>query len=284
VTLVFEALNVSLLSFWAARSLTMPLTRFVQAAETFSLDCDPAPLRIAGPYEVRAAAGALNRLRTRIRRMVDDRTRMLAAVSHDLRTPITRMRLRAEFLTDDEIREAMLRDLDQMAAMANASLSYLRDGQTVQDRSLVDLATLLQTIVNNFADMGKDLTYQGPDHLQGKVRPDELGRAITNLVENAVKFGTKAVVRLTSVVNGQIDIDVIDNGPGIPEADREAMMEPFARGDLSRNLNLATSGFGLGLSIVQSVAAAHGGELSLHHAQPTGLLARVRLPLEDHSG
>jgi signal transduction histidine kinase len=278
-TIVFVALNVGLLSFWAARSLTTPLTRFVQAAETFSLDQDPAPLPNQGPDEIRRAARALNRLRERIRRMVEERTRMVAAVSHDLRTPITRMRLRAEFVDDDAAREAMLRDLDQMSAMVNTSLSYLRDGRTAQQCSLVDIAILLQTVVNNFVDMGQDVAYDGPDHLSGIVRADDLYRAASNLVENAMKFATKAVVRLTPVGTGEVDIDVIDNGPGIPATERDALMEPFARGDASRNLNQAGSGFGLGLSIARAIAEAQGGTLSLHDVEPHGLLARIHLPV-----
>nr|WP_281399896.1 ATP-binding protein [Microvirga zambiensis] len=277
VTLLFIACNVGLLSFWAARSLTTPLTRFVRAAESFSVDQDPAPLPDSGPQEIRMAARALNRLRDRIRGMVEDRTRMLAAVSHDLRTPITRLRLRAEFIEDGSIREATLRDLDQMAAMVHSSLSYLRDGQASQDRAIVDLPSLLQTSVNQFTDVGKQVVYEGPRHLPVRLDASEFVRALTNLVENAVKFGTHTVVRLTRTGDAHVQVDVIDNGPGIPESEREAMLQPFARGDAARSLNNA-EGFGLGLSIAQAVAEAHGGTLSLLDAHPTGLIARIRIP------
>jgi signal transduction histidine kinase len=276
-TLLFIALNVGLLSFWAARSLTTPLTRFVRAAESFSVDRDPAPLPDRGPQEIRMAARALNRLRDRIRRMVEDRTRMLAAVSHDLRTPITRLRLRTEFIEDESIREATLRDLDQMSSMVHACLSYLRDGQASKNRSVVDLPSLLQTIVNQFVDMGKTVTYEGPDRLAARLDPNEVERAVTNLIENAVKFGTNTVVHLMMTGNDQIQIDVVDDGPGIPEGERDAMLEPFARGDAARSLNDA-GGFGLGLSIARAVAEGHGGKLSLHNAQPTGLIARICIP------
>jgi signal transduction histidine kinase len=283
-TIGFVILNLAALLWWATRGLTAPLTRFAQAAESFSLDGrNPAvPLPEQGPDEVRTAARALNRMQARIRHMVDDRTRMLAAISHDLRTPITRLRLRAEFVEDEEMRAQMLRDLDQMGAMVHAALAYLRDGQAPQSRSLVDLAILLQTICNDFADMGESISYEGPDHLLVRVRSDEIQRAVTNLVENAVKHGgRRAVVRLREASAEAIEIEVIDDGPGIPDGQKAAMVEPFARGDASRSLNDAVSGFGLGLAIARSIAEAHGGELSLHDVgeRASGLVARLRLPV-----
>jgi signal transduction histidine kinase len=276
-TLGFLALMLTVLLWWATRGLTAPLSRFAQAAAGFSLDRDAPPLAEKGSYEVRTAARAFNRMQARIRRMVEDRTRMLAAVGHDLRTPITRLRLRAEFIEDEAMRTQTLRDLDQMSAMIHAALSYLRDGQSAEARSLVDLASLLQTVCDAFADMGHDVAYEGPDHLLATLRSDEISRAVTNLVENAVKFGTRAVVRLRPASKEAVEIEVVDNGPGIPDGDKEAMLEPFARGDAARDLNSA-GGFGLGLSIVRTIAEAHGGQLSLHDGQPSGLIARLHLP------
>jgi signal transduction histidine kinase len=277
-TLGFMILMLTLLLWWATRGLTAPLSRFAQAAAGFSLDRDAAPLPEKGSYEVRTAARAFNRMQARIRRMVEDRTRMLAAVSHDLRTPITRLRLRAEFIEDETTRAQMLRDLDQMSAMIHAALSYLRDGQSAEARSLVDLASVLQTICDEFTDVGHTVGYEGPDHLLAAVRADEVNRAVVNLVENAVKFGTCAVVRLRPIASESVEIDVVDDGPGIPDPDKDAMLQPFARGDVARGMN-GPSGFGLGLSIARAVAEAHGGELTLHDAQPSGLIARLRLPI-----
>lgn len=272
----FMVLNLAVLLWWATRGLTAPLTRLAQAAAGFSLDRDPALLPERGPYEVRMAAHAMNRMQERIRRLVEDRTRMLAAVSHDLRTPITRLRLRAEFIEDGTTRTQILRDLDQMSAMIHAALSYLRDGQTTEGRSLMDLASLLQTICGEFADVGHAVSYQGPDHLVVLVRSDEISRAVANLVENGVKWGTRVIVRLSLPSANAVDIDVVDDGPGIP-GDKEAMLQPFARGDAARGMN-EPSGFGLGLSITRAIAEAHGGGLFLLDAEPTGLIARLRLP------
>jgi signal transduction histidine kinase len=211
--------------------------------------------------------------------MVEDRTRMLAAVSHDLRTPITRMRLRAEFVEDEDLRRQLLRDLDQMAAMVHSALSYLRDGQDRQTPSLVDLASLLQTICDDFADAGQNVSYEGPDRVLAKVRADEVERAVTNLVENAIKYsGTPAIVRLRPASQRDVEIDVIDHGPGIPDERKAAMLEPFARGDEARTMNEESTGFGLGLAIARAAAQAHGGDLVLVSAVPSGLIATLRLP------
>jgi len=277
-TLGFMILMLTLLLWWATRGLTAPLSRFAQAAAGFSLDRDAAPLPEKGSYEVRTAARAFNRMQARIRRMVEDRTRMLAAVSHDLRTPITRLRLRAEFIEDETTRAQMLRDLDQMSAMIHAALSYLRDGQSAEARSLVDLASVLQTICDEFTDIGHTVGYEGPDHLLAAVRADEVNRAVVNLVENGTKWGTRVAVRLRPTAPESVEIDVVDDGPGIPDPDKDAMLQPFARGDVARGMN-GPSGFGLGLSIARAVAEAHGGELTLHDAQPSGLIARLRLPI-----
>lgn len=277
-TLAFVALMLTVLLWWATRGLTAPLSRFAHAAACFSLDRDAAPLPEKGSYEVRTAACAFNRMQARIRRMVEDRTRMVAAVSHDLRTPITRMRLRAEFIEDETTRAQMLRDLDQMSAMIHAALSYLRDGQTAEGRCLMDLASLLQTICDEFADIGHAVSYEGPDHLVAAVRSDEISRAVTNLIENGVKWGTRVVVRLRAASPDAAEIEVADDGPGIPDTDKKAMLKPFARGDAARGMN-GPCGFGLGLSIARAIAEAHDGELTLHDAQPSGLVARIRLPI-----
>ena len=273
---IFIAVTFALLSLWAARALTSPLTSFSAAAEGFSVEGDSPPLSETGPAEVKALSRALNRMRDRIRKLVDDRTRMLAAVSHDLRTPITRLRLRAEFVTDEAIRGPLLRDLDQMNAMISGALSHLRDGQSGAIQAKVDVSALLTTITDDFCDIGGDVVYEGPPRLVVIGRADELARAVTNLVENALKYGETALLRL-NVFPSVIEIDVIDQGPGIPADLREAMTQPFARGDAARNLN-SPAGFGLGLSIVRSVAASHGGSLTLLDGETGGLVARLTLP------
>jgi signal transduction histidine kinase len=252
------------------------LSSFAKAAENFSFDGTAAPLPERGPSEIRSVAKALNRMRQRITALIDDRTKMLAAISHDLRTPITRMRLRSEFIEDEGHRSRMLHDLDQMRSMLESVLSFLRNDRKLETMTLVDIASSLHLITDQFADMGHSVSYVGPEHAMATVRPDDLHRSVTNLVENAVKFGAEAIVRLTASPDIMI-IEVEDDGPGISDARKETMLEPFVRGDEARNMDEA-SGFGLGLSIARSIVVAHGGELSLNDRKPHGLIVRIRLP------
>jgi signal transduction histidine kinase len=269
--------------WWAARGLTAPLTRFRSAAEDFSANRDLPPLpENHGPDEVRTAFRALNHMQTRVRKLIEDRTRMLAAVSHDLRTPITRMRLRAELMEQSDARCKMLRDLDQMDGMVHAALAYLREGQSSSPPGLVDVASLLQLICNDFSDLGADVTYEGPSHLLGRVHDDELQRAVSNLVDNALKHGGgRATMRLLAISDAEIAVDVVDAGPGIPVGLKDAVLAPFVRGDAARANHDGPSGFGLGLAIARSSAELHGGKLQLFDAQPSGLTARLTLPLRN---
>jgi signal transduction histidine kinase len=276
MTLLFAVISFTLLGLWAARALTAPLSSFAKAAEDFSLDGTAAPLPERGPEEIRSVARALNRMRERIGTLIDDRTKMLAAISHDLRTPITRMRLRSEFIEDDGHRSRMLRDLDQMRSMLESVLSFLRNDRKLESMTLVDIATTLQLITDQFTDMGHKVVYDGPEHAMATARPDDLHRSVTNLVENAVRFGAEARLRLV-VAQDLITIEVEDDGPGISDARKEIMLEPFVRGDDARNMDEA-SGFGLGLSIARAIVLAHGGSLSLHDRQPHGLIVRIELP------
>jgi signal transduction histidine kinase len=257
ITLALAAALLTVFLLWAARAITAPLARFAAAAQGFALDRDPSPLpEETGPYEVRTASRALNQLQSRVRALVDTRTRMLAAMSHDLRTPITRMRLRVEFIDQNEIRELMLRDLDQMDRMVRAALSYLRQGPSADRSELIDIASLLQTICNDFFDLGGDVVYNGPNHLLARCNSDEIRRAATNLIENSLKYaGTRVIVEVTTVGDTMIVIDVIDYGVGIPSDIKDTMLAPFVRGDAGMN---GSSGFGLGLAIAKSAAEAHG--------------------------
>ena len=276
-TLLFAVVCVSLLGLWAARALTAPLSSFAKAAESFSLNGAAAPLPERGPEEIRSVAKALNRMRERITALIDDRTKMLAAISHDLRTPITRMRLRSEFIEDESQRSRMLHDLDQMRSMLESVLSFLRNDRKLEAMTLADVASTLQLVTDQFADMGHKVVYDGPEHAMAMVRPDDLHRSVTNLTENAVRFGAEATIRL-SLTPDTMTIDVQDDGPGISDEHKDVMLEPFVRGDDARNMDDVT-GFGLGLSIARAIVLAHGGELSLHDGKPHGLIVRIELPL-----
>jgi signal transduction histidine kinase len=276
-TLLFAVTCVTLLGLWAARALSAPLSSFAKAAETFSLNGAAAPLPERGPEEIRSVAKALNRMRERITTLIDDRTKMLAAISHDLRTPITRMRLRSEFIEDDMQRRRMLEDLDQMRSMLEQVLFFLRNDHKLESPTLVDVASTLQLVADQFADTGHAVAYDGPEHATAMVRPDDLHRSVTNLVENAVRFGAEVTIRLR-VSPDTVMIEIEDDGLGISDARKELVLEPFVRGDDARNMDEA-AGFGLGLSIVRSIVLAHGGELSLNDRQPHGLIVRIQLPV-----
>ena len=283
-TFVFLGVSLTLLSFWATRALTAPLAGLAAAAEAFGTAEEPPPLPKRGPEEVLALARALDRMRTRLLRLLDDRTQMLAAISHDLRTPITRLRLRAEFIEDERAREMTLRDLDQMNGLVESALSYVRDGQGAPgggETTLIDLASVVQTVCDGFSDVGAAVSLERTRHVLVRGRPDDLQRAITNLVDNAVKYGGGARLVMGPAGSGDhpgVAVEVIDDGPGIPDAERSAMLQPFVRGDRARNLDSA-SGFGLGLSIVLAIVEGHGGRLRLENRPGGGLCARIELPL-----
>lgn len=278
ITLGFVAISLFVFSLWAARSLTRPLTNFANAAESFGLDSVPAPLPETGPEEVRKATRAFNRMQSRITEMSAQRTRMLTSVSHDLRTPITRMRLRAEYIYNSDTKAKLLRDLDQMEAMVGGCLDYLRGGLR-QEAVALDLASLLQAIVDEFVDVGADARYEGLDHVNVLGSPDDLERAFSNLIDNAVKYGESPEVRLSESDKAAV-VEVVDKGPGIPPERRELMLQPFERGDAGASLN-ANEGFGLGLAIARAIVEGHGGRLTLDERTGGGLIARVSLPKVD---
>lgn len=276
---IFALVFLPLIFFWAAWGLSRQLNNFARAAEDFSLGGEHKKLPETGPEEIQQVARALNRMRDRIAGLMSDRTRMLSAIGHDLRTPITRLRLRAEFIEDEHMRLDILKDLDRMNRMVNSALTYIRDGLDTEKTVAVDLPALLRTIGDNFTDVGENVRYEGEEHLSILARPDALVRAVENLVENALKFGSHAVVRSGREQENRVFIEVEDDGTGIAEDKRRAMLEPFVRGDISRGG--PSTGFGLGLSITASIAQSHGGELVLTDGKMGGLLARLLLPAND---
>ncbi|MCT9000160.1 ATP-binding protein [Chelativorans intermedius] len=276
IVLVF----VTLLSVYAVRWIIAPLSEVAAAAHSFgrSPDDDRAVSR-SGPREIAQVADALDDMRTRIRALIDDRTRMLAAVSHDLRTPLTRLRLRAERIADEQLRESMLNEITRITRMIDETLDYLREDVRSEGMSRIDLPSVLQTICAEFADVGHAVAYQGPARLTWTGRPAALRRAIANVVENAVKHGSAVTVALHSEDDGAVEIEVADDGPGIPAAMREKVFDPFFKGDNARG-SAKPSGFGLGLSIARDVVASHGGTIELLDRQPCGLIVRLSLPCE----
>jgi signal transduction histidine kinase len=269
------ALAIFAVSVFLVRVCTAEFKILTRAARRLGVDVTAPPLPVRGPEEVREAAEAFNEMQERIRTLLTDRTQMLAAISHDLRTPITTMRLRAEFLEDGEERDRILAQLDEMEAMVSATLSFLRDDGGREDAKVLHIGALLETICDDMADAGRSVRYDGPADVMLRGRPVALKRAFTNLVDNAVKYGGRAVVSLMAHPD-RVVVQVDDEGPGIPEAELERVFGPFYRLEVSRNR--ATGGFGLGLTVARSVIAAHGGELVLANRSTAGLRATVSLP------
>ncbi|PWC55183.1 ATP-binding protein [Azospirillum sp. TSO22-1] len=266
---------IALLSVWAARRVTAPLARFAGAAERLGVDGEAEPLPEAGPRELRAATRAFNRMQERLRRFVADRTQMLAAISHDLRTPLTRLRLRAELVDDPEMQRKMLADLNEMEAMITATLAFARDDAQREPRGPLDLADLLQSLCEDRGDAGQSAAYQGPVHSVVDARSVALRRAFANLMDNAIAYGGGCRVRLAEE-EGQVRVEIDDDGPGIPENQREKVFAPFYRLDPSRNKD--TGGVGLGLSTARTIVRGHGGDVTLANRKEGGLRATVTLP------
>jgi len=275
------ALIVTTLSVWAVRRSTEPLNRFALASERLGQDMHAPDMPEDGPREVNRAARAFNDMQKRLRKLIGDRTQMLAAVSHDLRTPVTRLRLRAEFVSDQDQRQKMLDDLAQMEAMISATLSFARLDSSDEDRKNMDLAGLVQSICDDAAELGQNVTYEGPLHVSFRGRPLALRRVFENLVENAVRYGDRAGVSI-SVTPTNLVVRVQDEGPGIPEAEIERVFEPFHRLETSRNRE--TGGVGLGLAVARSIIRGHGGEVTLSNRENGGLSVIVKLPISNHDG
>ncbi len=259
-------------ALWAVGRAARPFATFAAAAERLGVDVAAPPLPETGSREIRAAAHAFNVMQGRIRRFVEDRTQMLAAISHDLRTPITRMRLRAEFVDDDEQRAKMLADLEEMEHMIAATLAFARDDAAREERRPVNVAALVQGLAE---DMGAD--YDGPDSVVLAAGPVALKRLVANLLDNARKYGGGGRARATlETPPGAVVVIIDDDGPGIPETEVERVFAPFARLESSRNRE--TGGTGLGLSIARAAARAHGGDITLHNRPEGGLRVRLVLP------
>ncbi len=268
------------LSFWAVRRLTGPVGTLAEAAERLGRDVNAAPLPEDGPVEVARAAVAFNTMARRISRFVSDRTFLLTAMGHDLRTPITRLRLRAEFIDDDELRGKFLGDLAELDGMVAATLAFGRDTADTEPAVALDLAALLRTVLDEAADAWPDqadaFAYDGPAHLTMTGRLMMLKRAFANLVGNALKYGGAARVRLLRPEHGIITISVEDDGPGVPADQLERVFDPFYRVEGSRNRE--TGGTGLGLPIARNIFRAHGGDVVLENGAGGGARAVVSLP------
>lgn len=257
------------------RSQTRPLSTFVKAAERIAHVPGVEPVEEQGPREVRALATAFNDMQRRITRLIDDRTYALAAVSHDLKTPITRLRFRTEEMADAALRASVATDLDEMERMIDQTLSYLREERAEEEVKPVDLVAILETVTDDVADSGGEARLEGSPAAVVWGRRLALKRAFANLIGNAVKYGLRAETRVEDG-GDQVRVTITDDGPGISSEDRQRALQPFVRLEPSRNNE--TGGFGLGLSIADAVIRGHGGRLELTNGNERGLVVTVVLP------
>ena len=274
--IVIGGLFVVLFAAWVSRRVTRPVRRFADAADRIGRDVFTAPpMPETGSPELRRAAQTFNRMQERLRRLVEDRTLVLAAISHDLRTALTRLRLRIEFIGDDTQRARAEGDVAEMQAMLEATLAFARDESEEEAHEPVDLASMALALCDNASDAGETARYEGPDRLVLNCPPAAIRRALANLIDNAVAYGGEADVAL-SEDDETVRIVVADRGPGIPKDRREAVFEPFRRLETSRSRE--TGGTGLGLSIARSALRRCGGEIALGDREGGGLEATVTLP------
>ena len=269
-----------LLSVWAVRRLTAPLRTLAIAAEKLGRDVNADPLPENGPTEVATAAIAFNTMASRIRRFITDRTLLLTAIGHDLRTPITRLKLRSEFIEDEELQAKFLADLDELEAMVSATLAFGRDSANREPMVALDLNALLRTILDDAVDGRPELAERvgfttQPPAVVIQARPLALKRALANLVGNAIAYAGGVQVTLRPAEAGHVAVLFDDDGPGIPAQDLERVFEPFVRIEASRNRE--TGGTGLGLSIARNILRGQGGDITLANRAPQGLRACVTL-------
>ncbi len=274
--------TAGLLTVWAVRRLTAPVRTLAEAADALGRDVHAPPLPQGGPTEVARAAAAFNTMAERIRRFVSDRTFLLTAIGHDLRTPITRLKLRCEFIDDDELRQRFLADVDELEAMVAATLAFGRDTARTEPEAPLDLGALLRTVVDDASDARPDASerlafIEAHGHVTIRGRPIALKRSFANLVGNALAYAGNARVSLGTPAGGEVTVLIEDDGPGIPPDAFERVFEPFQRLEASRSRE--TGGTGLGLPIARDIVRAHGGDIMLSNRATGGLCARVVLPV-----
>jgi two-component system OmpR family sensor kinase len=275
VRFLLAALVMAPIIFVFARRLSAPIREFAAAAERLGRDPGAAPLATEGSAEIAVAVRAFNDMQKRLHRYVEDRTAMVGAIAHDLRTPLTRLRFRIENLPDAQ-RSKMSADIDEMEQMISAALTFVRDASQPGVRTPLELSSLLESLCDEMAETGAVTEVERGDKVVLTGDPVALRRLFSNLLENAVKFGGAARARVGREDASAI-VEIDDDGPGIPVLETERVFEPFYRREPSRNRK--TGGIGLGLAVVRSIARAHGGDVALVNRAGGGLTARVQLPL-----
>jgi two-component system OmpR family sensor kinase len=275
LSILLSALALAPVAYLFARRLAKPITLFAQGAERLGRDPRAPPLAIRGPTEVGVAVLAFNNMQERLARYVEDRTAMVGAIAHDLRTPLTRLRFRVE-AAPEELRVKMAADIAEMEAMISGTLAFVRDATRAAQRTRLELSSLLESLADEMSETGLDVAVETTDKVVIDGDPVALRRLFNNLLQNALKFGHQARIRIYAD-DGCAVVEIDDNGCGLPEKDLERVFEPFFRHESSRSRE--TGGIGLGLAVARSVARAHGGDATLQNRLQGGLTARVKLPL-----
>ena len=274
------AIIILAVSVWAVRRVTAPLGSLATAAERLGHDVNAPPLPETGTTETRQAARAFNDMQMRLRGLIENRTRLLAAISHDLRTPLTLLRLRVETVEDAEEREKMLSTIAEMNSLIATTLQFARDESASEPHHQTDLTALVQSVIDEMRDAGLPVQMRPAESILHECQPRALKRAVRNLLDNAIKYG-KAGSAEIHLVSQSVEIEVDDDGPGIPESELSRVLEPYYRVEGSRSQE--TGGVGLGLAIAQAIVQAHGGKLSLSNRPAGGLRASIVLPRDDPS-
>jgi len=280
VLLVLLVIGIVGLSIWAIQRLTSPFRVFSDAASRLARDVNAAPIEERGPAEVLEAARAFNTMQENLQRFVQDRTKMLAAISHDLRTPITRLRLRAECIDDRALRMKCMSDLSEMEEMLAGVLAFVKEDGVSEATTIVDLRAMLQGICDDLNDRGHKISLQSTERVPYHCRRLSLRRCFTNILENAVKYGVEATVLLERKTS-EVRVVVDDQGPGIPDALQEEVFQAFFRLEQSRSRE--SGGCGLGLTVARTIARAHGGDVIIENRTSGGLRATIILPQEAES-
>lgn len=275
LSLAVAAVVLSLLAVLVARRVGRPLQRLTESAERIGRGETVPEVPEEGADDIRGTAAAFNRMQSRLRRFVEDRTRMLADISHDLRTPVTLLRLHTEFVKDPETRDKMIATLDEMQAMMEATLAFTREESSAEPPRIIDLNALVESVCDDLSSLGRDVTFAEGERTPWHCSPDGLRRALRNVIENAVRYGERARVRLEASA-GALKIVVDDDGPGIPEDEFERVFAPFVRLEDSRNRG--TGGVGLGLAIARGILRSHGGDIVLANLPNGGLRSTLLLP------
>ena len=265
-------------AFFFIRRLTQPLSTLTDAASRFGSDLEVEELEERGPADVKYVIRSFNEMQREVKDEMTRRTHMLAAVGHDIRTPLTALRVKAELIRDPDVKGDIIRSVNKMERIASSALDYVRGAARSEEKQNVDLRALIESECSEFEELGEQVEFSGAQELHYRCRPIALARAVRNLIENAVKYGSAANVEITKS-DTFIEVRITDEGPGLPEEQFEQAFEPFKR--LSDARESDQGGFGLGLPIAKAIVQGHDGNLQLKPNTPSGLCAIIQLPLSD---